>query len=148
MVLLQQTSSIGSYWEGPQFQIKIQGLVQSWIRLKQLLSWTLDILPIKGQPHWILVGRNQSHRPVAAWMFIPWIHFLPFCWSKLPVVIVRRVLDNEAIDIETHWELILFSYVRCAHCFTLLTTKMAGNDIHDKCSRHNWSIAPIFLWAD
>ena len=37
-------------------------------------------------------------------------------WSKLPVVIVRRVLDNEVIDIEARWELILFSYALCAHC--------------------------------
>ena len=29
-------------------------------------------------------------------------HYPPFWWSKLPVVIVRCVLDNEAIDIETH----------------------------------------------
>ena len=29
-------------------------------------------------------------------------HYLPFWWSKLPVVIARHVLDNEAINIETH----------------------------------------------
>ena len=28
----------------------------------------------------------------------------PFWWSKLPVVIVCHVLDNEAIDIEVDWE--------------------------------------------
>ena len=27
-------------------------------------------------------------------------HYPPFWWSKLPVVVVGRVLDNEAIDIE------------------------------------------------
>ena len=29
-------------------------------------------------------------------------HYPPFWWSKLPAVIVRCVLDNEANDIETH----------------------------------------------
>ena len=67
-------------------------------------------------------------------------HYPPFWWSKLPVVIVRCVVDNEAIDIEMHWEPILFSFARCAHCLhtvlhfwppVILTTKMAGNDIHE-----------------
>ena len=46
---------------------------------------------------------------------------------------VRHVLDDEAIDIGAHWELILFRYARCAQGFTpvILTTKMAGNDIHN-----------------
>ena len=29
-------------------------------------------------------------------------HYPPFWWSKLPVVVVCCVLDNEANDIETH----------------------------------------------
>ena len=29
-------------------------------------------------------------------------HYPPFWWSKLPVVIVHYVLDNEANDIEMH----------------------------------------------
>ena len=59
-------------------------------------------------------------------------------WSKLPVFIVHRVLDNKAINIEVHWKLIFFSYTRCGHCTVLhfwppviMTTKMVGNDIHE-----------------
>ena len=52
----------------------------------------------------------------AARTFISWNHYPPFWWSKLPAVFVRCVLDNEVIDIEARWELILFSYALCAHC--------------------------------
>ena len=77
-------------------------------------------------------------------------HYPPFWWSKFQVVIVCRILDKKAVNIEANWELLLFSYVHCAHCFILLwplvilTTKMAGNDIHDKGSRRNWSIPCIW----
>ena len=78
-------------------------------------------------------------------------YYPPFWWSKLPVVIGRHVLDNEAIDIEAQWGLILFSYAYCVHCFhtvlhfwppVILTTKMAGNNIHEinVRTRDNWSI--------
>ena len=43
-----------------------------------------------------------AYRLVAAQILSHEYHYPLFWWSKLPVVIVRRVLDNEAIDIEAH----------------------------------------------